>query len=180
MTHKLEVDALRKELLGLFHYIQRVREELVSIERDSENVHQFESMSDQLDAIVAATEEATETIMGAMEGNDEAVAKLRAGITDAALLAQLDKIEKNGQNVFEACSFQDITGQRVTKIAKSVTYVEKKVTALMDIWGKEELEKIEVKPEGGHKKTEDEKLLNGPQLDSENKISQAEIDALFA
>lgn len=179
MKNKMEVDALRKELLGLFNYIQRVREELVSIERDSDNVHQFESMSDQLDAIVAATEEATDTIMGAMESNDEALAKLRAGITDAAMLAQLDKIEKNGQNVFEACSFQDITGQRVTKIARSVTYVEKKVTALMDIWGKEELEKIEVKPKGDTK-TEDEKLLHGPQLDSENKISQAEIDALFA
>ncbi|HEB79568.1 MAG TPA: hypothetical protein ENI79_03720 [Rhodospirillales bacterium] len=177
MTELQETEMLKKELFGLFQYIQRVREEIVAIERDADDVHQFESMSDQLDAIVKATEEATETIMIAMEGNEEAVVELKKTITDPEQTALLVKIVENGQKVFEACAFQDITGQRVTKIAKSVTYVEKRVNALMDIWGKEELEKVEIKPE--EKKTEDEKMLHGPQLEKENSLGQSEIDALF-
>lgn len=177
MSAESEVESLKGELLGLFKYIQRVREEIVAIERDSDDVHQFESMADQLDAIVLATEKATDSIMAAMESNDEAVSELKKHITDADQVALLDKITNNANAVFEACSFQDITGQRVTKIAKSVTYVEKRVNALMDIWGKEELKKIEVKSED--EKTDDEQLLHGPQLDKEDSISQSEIDALF-
>ena len=136
----------------------------------------FDNMSDQLDAIVKATEEATDTIMGCMEKNDEIVGKLRDVITDEAQLRLLDQISTNGNDVFEACSFQDITGQRITKVVKSVTYVEDRVNALIAVWGKEEIDRIEVKPET--EKTEDEELLHGPALKGEG-ITQAEIDKLF-
>jgi chemotaxis protein CheZ len=133
-------------------------------------------MGDQLDAIVQATEKATNTIMNAMEQNDDAVAKLREGITDPDQLALLDKIKNSSNDVFEACSFQDITGQRVNKVVKSITYVEERVNALVDIWGKDELDKVEVT---GKEKTEDEKLLDGPQLEGGTGLSQDDIDALF-
>ena len=176
MSDAKEAQLLKNELTGLFQYIQRVRTEIAAISRPSENEHGFESMGDQLDAIVKATEEATDTIMGAMEKTDEAVAKLREIITDAEQIALLDNIDENGQEVYQACTFQDITGQRVTKVVKSVTYVEERVNNLIDIWGKAELDKVEVEAE---KKTEDEKLLHGPQLEKEQSMAQAEIDALF-
>ena len=78
--------------------------------------------------------------------------------------------------MFEACSFQDITGQRVTKVVKLVTYIEDRVNALIDIWVKSALDEVEVTPD--REKTEDEKLLQGPQLNDEG-ISQSEIDKLF-
>ncbi len=171
-----EAEQLKQELIGLFQYIQRVRQEIAAINRPADEQVGFGSMGDQLDAIVQATEEATETIMGAMEKNDEAVAELRKTVTGPEQVAQLDKIEANGQEVFQACSFQDITGQRVTKVVKSVTYVEDRVNALIEIWGKDELDKVEVEAE---EKTEDEKLLHGPKLEKEKSFSQAEIDALF-
>ena len=70
---------------------------------------------------------------------------------------------------------QDITGQRVSKIVKSISYVEERVTALREIWGDDELAKVEL---AVVELTEDEKLLNGPQLKTAA-ISQDEIDALF-
>lgn len=57
-----------------------------------------------------------------------------------------------------------------------MTYVEDRVNALIEVWGKDEIDKIEVKPD--KEKTEDEKLLHGPALEGEG-ISQDEIDKPF-
>ena len=176
MDAQSEADVLKKELLGLFKYIQRVREEIAAINRPADEALHFDSMSDQLDAIVKATEEATNTIMECMGKNDDVVMKLHENLTDADQLALLDQISANGAEVFEACSFQDITGQRITKVVKSVTYVEDRVNALIEVWGKDEIDKTEVKSH--EEKTEDEKLLHGPALEGEG-ITQDEIDKLF-
>ncbi len=140
-------EALKHELGGLFQYIRRVRQEIAAVYRPDDGDYQFDSMADQLDAIVGATEEATNTIMEAMENNDEILTSLREGITDADHLAGLDRIAANGAAVFEACSFHDITGQRVTKVVKSISYVEARINALIEIWGKDELESVDVEPE---------------------------------
>ena len=113
--------------------------------------------------------------MEAIEKNNEAVSRLKESIKDAELVDILDTIETGNNAVFEACAFQDITGQRVTKIVKSVTYVEERVTALREIWGDDELDKVERVVE---ELTDDEKLLNGPQSKADA-ITQEEIDKLF-
>ena len=104
---------LKHELQGLFNYIQRVRSEIAAIDRPAEEEMAFKSMGEQLDAIVKATEQATDSIMSAMEKNEEALNELRKTVTAPAQVALLDQISTNGHVVFEACSFQDITGQRV-------------------------------------------------------------------
>ena len=111
-----------------------------------------------------------------MEKNDDIISKLKETITDDEQVKLLDQIAANGAEVFEACSFQDITGQRITKVVKSVTYVEDRVNTLIEVWGKDEIDKIEFKSE--KEKTEDEALLQGPALEGEG-ITQAEIDKLF-
>ena len=176
MDSKIEADLLKKEFFGLFKYIQRVREEIAAINRPADQALHFDSMSDQLDAIVKATEDATNTIMEMMEKNDDIISKLKETITDDEQVKLLDQIAANGAEVFEACSFQDITGQRITKVVKSVTYVEDRVNTLIEVWGKDEIDKIEFKSE--KEKTEDEALLQGPALEGEG-ITQAEIHKLF-
>ncbi len=57
-----------------------------------------------------------------------------------------------------------------------MTYIEDRVNALINVRGKEEIERIEVQPE--IKMTEEEKLLRGPALDGEG-ITQDEIDKFF-
>jgi len=166
---------LKRELDGLLRYLHKVRSEIATIGNPADEDHGFESMGDQLDAIVNATANATNTIMGAMEKNDDVTDALRAKIDDPEMLLLLDQLNKNSGDVFEACSFQDITGQRISKVVKSITYVEERVNSLMNFWGPDELDKIEVK---AAEKTEDEALLNGPQLDGQG-LSQDDIDALF-
>lgn len=162
--------------MGLLKYINRVRLEIATISRPADEEHQFETMSDQLDAVIKATDDASNSIMAAAESNEDLLTELRASLTDPKQAALLDKLSENDMNIIQACSFQDLTSQRVTKVARSITYVEDRVSALADVWGREELEKVVVKAE---EKTEDEKLLHGPALDGQKSISQDEIDALF-
>ncbi|PCI42504.1 MAG: hypothetical protein COB46_00530 [Rhodospirillaceae bacterium] len=169
-------EQLRHELSGLLTYITRVRQEIASISRPADEEHHFNSMADQLDAVIKATDDASNTIMNCAEKNDEAVRALKKSIKDPAQLALLDQVTNNSMDIIQACSFQDLTSQRVTKVARSITYVEDRVAALAEVWGKEELDKVEV--EGTHK-SEDEKLLNGPALDPSQSIDQDAIDALF-
>ena len=78
----------------------------------------------------------------------------------------------------EACTFQDITGQRITRVFKSMQFVEDRVNAMIDLWGREDIEALGIElPK--ETPTGDEALLNGPQLPGEE-ISQEDIDKLFA
>ena len=137
MEQQAESDLLKKELYGLFKYLQRVRQEIAAINRPADEALHFDNMSDQLDAIVKATEEATDTIMGCMEKNDDIVIELKKSVTDPTQVKLLDQISANGADVFEGCSFQDITGQRITKVITSVTYVEDRVNSLIEVWRKD-------------------------------------------
>ncbi|MFP6736713.1 MAG: protein phosphatase CheZ [Rhodospirillales bacterium] len=101
---------------------------------------------------------------------------MRADIEDTGLQAKIDQISANNMGLFEACSFQDITGQRITKVVRSLTYVETRVDKLIEAWGRSELENVTVALD--RNKTDYEKLIHGPQRPNEA-ISQDDIDALF-
>ena len=171
-------DQLKQELGALFRYMQRVRQEIAAIDRPADQDHGFESMGDQMDAIVEATEAATNTIMAAMESTEETNRRLRERIADPAQLMLLDQITTNAKKVFEACAFQDITGQRVNKVARSITYVEERVNALINLFGEEQIAGVEVVVPPDQEKSADEKLVSGPQIDGQG-LSQDDIDNLF-
>ena len=170
------VTLLKNEVDGLMMYVERVRKEIAAMDRPADEDHQMENMNDQLDAIVSATEEASNTIMNAMESTSDAVFTLTEKLTDPEQLKLLDTITNNANDVFEACSFQDITGQRVTKLVRSLAYVADRVDSLTTLWGRDQLEKVDVVDV--HEKTEDEALLRGPALKGEG-MAQDEIDKLF-
>ena len=176
MSALLTPEELGENLNALFKYVDRVRVEIASLNKSRDGDDKFMTMSKQLDGVVEATKEASDRIMDAMEKSGEAAEQLRDTLTDPTQLACLDRIVDSNNVVFEACAFQDLTGQRVAKIVKSVSYVEERVTALRAIWGSRELEAVELCEEDDL--TEDEKLLNGPQAKAEA-ISQDEIDKLF-
>ena len=78
-------------------------------------------------------------------------------------------------NIMEACNFQDLSGQRTTKVVKTIQYLEERILSMIDIWGEEGFNGIEVDNEALEG---DAALLNGPQ-DQETAIDQSDIDALF-
>lgn len=167
---------LKKELVGLFGHLRKIRKELAALNPPGAADH-FGSMSEQLDAIVSATESATNTIMESVEGVDNLMNDARAATEDPALQGLFDQVTDRVNMVFEACSFQDITGQRVTKVVNSLKFVEERINSIIFTWGKEELTQVvvEIKEE----KDPDKNLLHGPQLPGQG-ISQADVDKMLA
>ena len=87
-----EPQQLKSELRSLFNYGQRVRQEIAAIDRPAENENQLGKIGDQLDAIVKATEEATNTIMTMMEKNEDE--KLLSGPQTEGEGISQDEIDK--------------------------------------------------------------------------------------
>lgn len=172
---------LRVELLSLHQYIERFRKEIAEMVARDDDGDRFSTMAEQLDAIVAATENATTTILERMEEIDDIGEKLRAADDAGTRAALCDDLNGKTMEAIEACTFQDITGQRVTKIVRSMKFVEERVNTIMALWGKDEIEKLsrQAAKDLAPEENSDEALLNGPALDTEASISQDEIDKLF-
>lgn len=173
---------LKSEIVSLVQYMKRFREEIAMIVEDGDDKSHFEGVSDQLDAIIGATEDATETILASVEKIDTDVEAIRQSIKDPDKVLQIcDTINFNTVKAMEACTFQDITGQRVTKIVRSMKFVEGRVNSLADLWGRSELVQVseKIKKENQEKNGNVEDNLRGPALPEEASISQSEIDALF-
>jgi chemotaxis regulatin CheY-phosphate phosphatase CheZ len=172
-----DVDILKCELLGLFEHIQKIRREIAAIRRPGEGKDRFDQMSDELDAIVEHTESATNAIMENVEAISDLVTQVRAKSRDAEVGGLLGKVDEHAGEIFTACSFQDITGQRITKVVRSLKFVEERINALIGMWGREELAAL--RPEEPAAPVDaDKALLNGPQLAGEG-VSQADVDRLL-
>jgi chemotaxis protein CheZ len=171
-----EVQILKRELLGLFDHIQKIRQEIASIRRPGQSEDKFEQMSDELDAIVTHTESATEAIMENVEAISDVVAEVRQQVEDESIASALAKVDEHAGEIFTACSFQDITGQRITKVVRSLKFVEERVNSLINMWGRDALLTADVVDDS---REGDAALLNGPQLAGEG-VSQDDVDRLLS
>jgi len=170
-----EMSVLRGQLHDLKASIDKTKAEIAAIHKPGENEDKFVTAAMELGAIVQATEEATNNILGASEDIQEHAQAIRERITDVTSHDHLRAIDDLVIHIFENCNFQDITGQRTGKVVKTINYLEERILTMINIWGEEDFEGIELSED---LRTEDEKLLEGPQLDGSG-ISQDDIDSLF-
>ena len=80
--------------------------------------------------------------------------------------------------IYEACSFQDITGQRITKVVATLKAIEEKVASIIAAFGDRSEMTAAPLPVASSVVTE-ASLLNGPQLPAAA-MDQSEIDRLLA
>ena len=155
---------LYKEVSELATFITRAKAEIAGM-RPNEAIG---SATDELDAIVQSTEEATNAILDAAERVDAKIG--------ASQFAEKDAVSADVVVIFEACNFQDLTGQRIAKVVKLLKHIEVRIDALVALFGPEFRAALEAQ-DGGLRLHADE-LLNGPQT-SDKAVSQNDIDALF-
>ena len=156
-----------EELNGLSTYIEEAKVKLSELCSDEIRVDHLPAATDQLDAIVADVEAATNTILGAAEIIAEKASKL----DEPEITEQVIKI-------FEASSFQDLTGQRTSKVINTLKFIEKRIHYLvLAFYGEEMVAKNQTRSQS--EKNPEDGLLEGPQLPGEGN-KQAEIDAVLA
>lgn len=153
-----------REFRELATYIEDAKSEISQLRPGDLKQEKLPRAGLELDAIVQATEEATNTIMEAAES----LMDIDSDDPDEIKGVVMDKC----MAIFEACSFQDITGQRISKVVTTLTHIEDRLSQLQHIWWSGE--------EGGADEPEkvgDAALLNGPQLAGEG-IDQSYVDSV--
>jgi len=167
----------KKELDEIYEAIAKTKTEIASLNGAGLNLGQS-TPEDELDAVVLGTESATNQILTAVE-EVESNATLLANtlVGDEGLIAA--NIQEKVLSIYEACNFQDITGQRITKVVEALRFVSERTDRMIEIWGgMDSFDGVEVEP--ADKREGDDRLKNGPALETDDDVaSQDDIDALF-
>jgi chemotaxis protein CheZ len=158
---------LLREVEELGRTIATAKSEIAALKVDDITDHDIPFATDELDAIVEHTAHATHAILESCETLDEVSASVSG---DASTKLQ-DAVTK----IYEACSFQDITGQRITKVVTTLKVIEEKVAHIINTFGPN----IPPMAKSGVQAPSDADLLNGPQLPA-NAMDQSDIDKLLA
>ncbi len=164
--NQLESSAF-SEFKAIAEFITKARSEISALCPNDMKDNRIPGAGAELEAIVKNTEEATNRIMAAAEGI------MAADPSDAEAYAT--EVNNQVMEIFEACSFQDITGQRISKVVQTLRLIEERVGKFADAMGVEDSENVE---ETAEEKRQKEQLLNGPALNGPE-TSQDDIDAMF-
>ncbi len=172
-----EAQAYKAELEQIYDAIKRTRGEVEALDADAARLSEMARAARELDAIVSGTEQATQQVLQAAEDIDQAANTLSAALKSEHEQGLASDIRDRVVQIFEACNFQDLTGQRVGKVIEIMAFLEEHVGRLMEIWRGIEhfkLVALDAPAEG------DGKYLNGPKLAGERgHSSQDDIDAMF-
>lgn len=174
-----EMQKLKGELVIIHNAILRTKQEIATLHVTGFHGQSMSRMTHELDAVVAGTEQATQTILNMVEDIDQFATTMIEQDKDEAEQSIGRAIQERVVKVFEACNFQDITGQRISKVVNTWKFIENHVEQMMEIWGGIDAFK-EFIPDAPPERTGDAALLNGPKLaEDAGHASQDDIDALF-
>lgn len=160
---------LLSEVEQIGRTIAAAKQEIASLQVEDINGSFIPSATDELDAIVEATARATNEILDACETFEGVSSELGGEVSD--------RLQGATTRIYEACSFQDITGQRITKVVSALKSIEERIEAIAATFG----DRLpgEARPQPKPAPEGEAALLNGPQL-AGNGVDQAEIDRLLA
>lgn len=171
---------IHQEIAKLAQYIGNAKSEIFAIQTNSRAEDAINDASLHLEEVVKATERATNTIMDAAD----AVQAAASGVGGEKEQQIMDATTP----IYDACAFQDITGQRIKKVINLLENIEDRVSKLNNLFGAEPAISTDDKTTADGSKidpskisipADDKELLHGPQLPTQAS-SQADIDALLA
>jgi chemotaxis protein CheZ len=125
-------ERMRFDLIEMANAISRTKAEIAAIKPEGEHHGRLLEATEELDSIVQTTERATSDILAAAEQIQEIAWTLRERGADSAACSELDQ---RATDIYSACSFQDLTGQRTRKVIQTMRYLEERIAAMIAIWG---------------------------------------------
>ncbi|MBO6676800.1 MAG: protein phosphatase CheZ [Rhizobiales bacterium] len=150
--------------------IHDLRNELSSLGVDKLRADHLPEAGKELDAVVEETEKATNRIM------ESAESIMAADRSDPEAFQEM--VDTQMIDIFEACTFQDITGQRIGKVVETLQRLEGRFDRLLESLPKSDGEAFSTDEEKARERRKEEQILNGPQRDGPQ-VDQDAIDALF-
>lgn len=129
------MERLRFDLIEMAKAISRTKSEIAAIHTPDQDQSRLGAASEALDGIVRTTERATSDILQAAEEVQEVAWTLRETGADTRVC---DRLDQNATQIYTACSFQDLTAQRTSRIVNTLRYLEQRLTAMIEIWASED------------------------------------------
>ena len=167
------VERIRFDLVEMAKAIARTKTEIAAMKPDADHHGKFGEASEELDSVVQQTEAATSDILACAEAIQETAWTLREQGLDAEVC---DLLDAKATEVYTACSFQDLTGQRTRKVIGVLRYLEGRINAMIDIWGLDGAMSAEA---AESRAVETGKaLLNGPAKPGDG-LDQADVDMVM-
>jgi chemotaxis protein CheZ len=166
----MDDSAIRSELNDIADYIQSLRREISALQANDLRHRRIPAAGHELAAIVTATEQASNTIMECAE------AAIAADLPDLAAYKAF--IAERMTIVFEACAFQDITGQRVAKVVETLEHIETRVSRFADATGAKDASGPASDKEAAEVERKLRLFIHGPPLAGDG-AGQAEIDKII-
>jgi chemotaxis protein CheZ len=181
-TYRAQIEQCEKlkiEIDLIYDAITRTKREIAVLHGKSFNGEEMAKVNGELGAVVGGTEEATQQILEAAEAIDNAATALSKVTSPDQQKLLSEEIQERVVSIFEACNFQDLTGQRIKKVMTTMKFIEHHITVMMDIWGGVDAIKAHA-PAIADAREGDARLLNGPKTEGDvGHASQDDIDALF-
>jgi chemotaxis protein CheZ len=181
-TYRAQIEQCEKlkiELDLIHDAISRTKREIAVLHGKSFDGNQMAKATGELGAVVGGTEEATQQILEAAEAIDNAATALAKVTSPDQQKILSEEIQERVVSIFEACNFQDLTGQRISKVMATMKFIENHIVVMMDIWGGVDAIRAHA-PAHVDDRDDDARLLNGPKVDGDaGHASQNDIDALF-
>jgi chemotaxis protein CheZ len=166
------VDAsVQREFREIASYIEVMKSDIAGLQANDLQQTHIPTAGKELSAVLEATEEATNTIMECAE------AIMCADASDHD--AYKEMVDENLMKIFEACSFQDITGQRISKVVETLTMIDERVSRFAKRMQVEDAEGHATEEEAERAKRKKDLILEGPQ-DKGEAINQDAVDDLFS
>jgi chemotaxis protein CheZ len=162
--------AIRRELNDIADYIQSLRREISALQANDLRHRRIPAAGQELAAIVAATEQASNTIMECAE------AAMAADPSDPAAYKAF--VIERMTAVFEACAFQDITGQRIGKVIETLEHIEVRVSRFADATGAKDANGPASDKEAAEVERKLRLFIHGPPLAGDG-AGQGEIDKII-
>ena len=160
--------SLIRELVDIADYIGSLREAIASLRANELTRDRLPMVHEELGQVVTATAGATNTIMESAEAI--------LGLPDGKNYREA--VEGHVFTIFEACTFQDLTGQRIAKVGEAMSQLETRLSKFANAVNAKDANGID--PVEVERRMRNELLLlNGPQMNGPA-TSQDAIDALFA
>ena len=159
------------ELREIAGYIESMRHEIGALQVNDLKNSRIPAAGEELGAIVQATEAASNTIMECAE------ALMGADASNPAAYKAL--VDEKMMIIFEACSFQDITGQRIAKVVETLQHIEERVSRFADVMNAKDIDGFLTESERARAERKEKLLLHGPQLAGAG-VDQSKVDELFA
>ncbi|MDG4717547.1 MULTISPECIES: hypothetical protein [Thalassospira] len=175
-----ELRLLKTEIRALAHSIQETKREIAALYTAPEDNSgtRINIVKGELDSVVAATEDATANILETVEKIDSVAHNIRSAAPDEYTQGLADDIVELVVKVFESCNFQDLTGQRITKVVNTMKYIEERVNRVIEIWGDDDFADFDLPPDPKGLDNLDKTVTKAPQ--NAQRVSQDEVDQIFS